>query len=82
MNSCSCDLFFVSDASQVEVTNFIPVMETAMRPYVNMVMKTHTQNRKRVGVLISGTGTNLQVFFHWLQPGLLELELSELILLQ
>jgi hypothetical protein len=55
-------VFCVPDASQVEVRNFIPAMETVMRPYVNVVMKTHTQNRKRVGVLISGTGTNLQVF--------------------
>jgi uncharacterized Fe-S cluster-containing radical SAM superfamily enzyme len=57
---CSASL---SDTSQVEVTNFVSAMEAVMRPYVNLVMKAHTQNRKRVGVLISGTGTNLQVSF-------------------
>lgn len=48
------------DASRVEVANFVFAMEAVMRPYVNLVMKVHTRNRKRVGVLISGTGTNLQ----------------------
>ncbi|XP_069683657.1 trifunctional purine biosynthetic protein adenosine-3 [Periplaneta americana] len=48
------------DASQVDVTNFVPVMEALMRPYVKSVVKLHAPERKRVGVLISGSGTNLQ----------------------
>ncbi|KAJ4445407.1 hypothetical protein ANN_07212 [Periplaneta americana] len=55
-------LYFVSDVSQVDVTNFVPVMETVMRPYVKSVVKSHAPERKRVGVLISGSGTNLQKF--------------------
>lgn len=54
-------LCLLSDASQVAVTNFVPAMETVMRPYVNLVTKARARNSKRVGVLISGTGTNLQV---------------------
>lgn len=54
---------FLSDASQVIVKNFVSVMETVMKPYMNSVMRVHTRSRKRVGVLISGSGTNLQVFY-------------------
>jgi hypothetical protein len=53
----------VSGASQVTVKNFISVMERVMRPYVSSAMKVHTCLRKRVAVLISGSGTNLQVYF-------------------
>jgi len=38
-------------------------MESVMRPYVSTAMKVHTHNRKRVAVLISGDGSNLQVCF-------------------
>jgi len=38
-------------------------MESVMRPYVGLAMKVHTHNRKRVAVLISGNGSNLQVCF-------------------
>lgn len=54
---------FLSDASQVIVKNFVSVMETVMRPYVNLTVRIHTRSRKRVGVLISDNGTNLQVFY-------------------
>jgi hypothetical protein len=53
----------VSGASQVRVKNFISVMESVMRPYIGAAMRVHTHNRKRVAVLISGTGSNLQVCF-------------------
>jgi hypothetical protein len=53
----------VSGASQVRVKNFISVMESVMRPYVGAAVRVHTHNRKRVAVLISGSGTNLQVCF-------------------
>ena len=38
-------------------------MESVMRPYVSSAVKVHTHNRKRVAVLISGNGSNLQVCF-------------------
>lgn len=47
-------------ASQVRVKNFVSVMERVMRPYVSSAMRVHTHNRKRVAVLISGDGSNLQ----------------------
>jgi hypothetical protein len=51
----------LSGASQVRVKNFISVMERVMRLYVHSAMRVHTHNRKRVAVLISGDGSNLQV---------------------
>ncbi|KAK7866200.1 hypothetical protein R5R35_001415 [Gryllus longicercus] len=48
------------DTSLVVVDNFVSVMEAAMKPYVPSLVKYHVPDRKRVGVLISGSGTNLQ----------------------
>lgn len=53
----------LSGMSQVRVKNFISVMESMMRPYVSLAMRVHTHDRKRVAVLISGDGSNLQVCF-------------------
>lgn len=46
--------------SQVEINNFAEAMESLMNPYIPMVVKTRMVQRKRVAVLISGTGTNLK----------------------
>lgn len=48
------------DSSQVEVDNFEQVMNTAMRPFMKSIVNMLAPVRKRVGVLISGSGTNLQ----------------------
>lgn len=47
-------------SEQVVVRNFSEVMELSMRPFVPLIMKRHSAPKKRVGVLISGSGTNLQ----------------------
>lgn len=45
---------------QVEILNFAEAMESLMKPYIPMVVKSRMVQRKRVAVLISGTGTNLK----------------------
>lgn len=45
---------------QVIVKNFSQVMEQSMRPYVPQLVSKLSQTKKKVGVLISGSGTNLQ----------------------
>ncbi|XP_047110551.1 trifunctional purine biosynthetic protein adenosine-3 isoform X2 [Schistocerca piceifrons] len=45
---------------RVHVENFVPEMERIMRPFVESVVAAKEPPRKRVGVLISGSGTNLQ----------------------
>ncbi|KAJ9575748.1 hypothetical protein L9F63_007394 [Diploptera punctata] len=49
------------DSTRVEVDNFEQVMDIVMRPYVKSVVSMFAPVRKKVGVLISGSGTNLQV---------------------
>lgn len=51
-------LYFAGE--QVIVKNFSEVMEPLMRKYVPEVVKLNATPKKRVGVLISGSGTNLQ----------------------
>nr|CAD7586704.1 unnamed protein product [Timema genevievae] len=46
--------------SYVEVINFQSSMEGVMKPYIASVVQSRAPVRKRVGVLISGSGTNLQ----------------------
>nr|CAD7396078.1 unnamed protein product [Timema poppensis] len=46
--------------SHVEVINFQSSMEGVMKPYVASMVQSRAPVRKRVGVLISGSGTNLQ----------------------
>lgn len=48
------------DCAQVIVNNFMDIMETRMRKYVPDAVSLHATPKKKVGVLISGTGTNLQ----------------------
>lgn len=45
---------------QVIVNNFTEVMEPLMRPYIPSILQKNASIKKRVGVLISGSGTNLQ----------------------
>jgi hypothetical protein len=49
-----------------------------MRPYVSSAVKVHTHNRKRVAVLISGNGSNLQVCLLISDTTACHKELSEL----
>ncbi|KAL1463277.1 hypothetical protein WDU94_015043 [Cyamophila willieti] len=49
-----------NDEEQVEINNFAEAMESLMNPYIPMVVKSRMVQRKRVAVLISGTGTNLK----------------------
>ncbi|XP_063228160.1 trifunctional purine biosynthetic protein adenosine-3 isoform X2 [Bacillus rossius redtenbacheri] len=51
---------FSGDGRRVEVDNFISSMERVMQPYVPSLVRSLQPNRKRVAVLISGSGTNLQ----------------------
>ncbi|KAF5292718.1 hypothetical protein FQR65_LT11186 [Abscondita terminalis] len=48
------------DACAVTVQNFTKAMEPLMRPFLNDVLLTISAPKKRVAVLISGSGTNLQ----------------------
>ncbi|XP_072386363.1 trifunctional purine biosynthetic protein adenosine-3 [Diabrotica undecimpunctata] len=48
------------EKDQVIVHNFSEVMEASMRKYVPSVVENTPSLKKRVGVLISGSGTNLQ----------------------
>ncbi|XP_057658832.1 trifunctional purine biosynthetic protein adenosine-3 [Diorhabda carinulata] len=48
------------DADQVIVNNFAAVMEISMRTYIQSVVENIPTFKKKVGVLISGSGTNLQ----------------------
>ncbi|CAG9774100.1 unnamed protein product [Ceutorhynchus assimilis] len=45
---------------QVIVKNFTHVLEQSMRPFVPELISKLSQSKKKVGVLISGSGTNLQ----------------------
>ncbi|CAH0563331.1 unnamed protein product [Brassicogethes aeneus] len=49
-----------NNGEQVVVRNFTEVMEVSMRKYVPHVVSKCAVAKKRVGVLISGSGTNLQ----------------------
>lgn len=40
--------------------HFSEIMEGFMRPYIPKIVQKHLEPKKRVGVLISGSGTNLQ----------------------
>ncbi|KAJ8959037.1 hypothetical protein NQ318_022292 [Aromia moschata] len=45
---------------RVVVHNFSEAMDRAMRPYIPELVRKHAVVKKKVGVLISGSGTNLQ----------------------
>lgn len=45
---------------RVQVANFEKVMDLKIRPYIPQLLETVTKPLKKVGVLISGSGTNLQ----------------------
>ncbi|XP_046390255.1 trifunctional purine biosynthetic protein adenosine-3 [Ischnura elegans] len=45
---------------QVVVQNFVPAMDAIMRPHVPFTVSNQIVHKMRVGVLISGSGTNLQ----------------------
>ncbi|KAK9888335.1 hypothetical protein WA026_000591 [Henosepilachna vigintioctopunctata] len=49
-----------ANGEQVIVDNFSEVMELGMRPFIPQVVEKYSMSKKRVGVLISGSGTNLQ----------------------
>ncbi|CAG9812407.1 unnamed protein product [Phaedon cochleariae] len=49
-----------SVSEQVTVKHFSDVMEASMRPHIPSVVRNQPVSKKRVGVLISGSGTNLQ----------------------
>ncbi|KAH0952589.1 hypothetical protein HN011_004593 [Eciton burchellii] len=49
-----------SDQIKVQVKNFEKVLEQEMKQYVPSLVATLSKPLKRVGVLISGSGTNLQ----------------------
>lgn len=55
-----CCCLFVLDVKQVVVNNFIERMDLIMRPYLPGFIQQHIVEKKKVGVLISGSGTNLQ----------------------
>ncbi|XP_025836538.1 trifunctional purine biosynthetic protein adenosine-3 isoform X2 [Agrilus planipennis] len=47
-------------SEKVHIKNFTKSMEQVMRPFIPSLILKHLQPKKRVGVLISGSGTNLQ----------------------
>ncbi|KAL0104821.1 hypothetical protein PUN28_016455 [Cardiocondyla obscurior] len=51
---------FKNGQSRVQVKNFEQVLELQMKQYVPNLIETLSKPLKRVGVLISGSGTNLQ----------------------
>ncbi|XP_019761020.1 trifunctional purine biosynthetic protein adenosine-3 isoform X1 [Dendroctonus ponderosae] len=52
------------DQDQVVVKNFTNVLEQTMRPYVPELISKLSESKKKVGVLISGSGTNLQALIN------------------
>ncbi|KRT78434.1 hypothetical protein AMK59_6588, partial [Oryctes borbonicus] len=50
----------INGSSSVIVNNMTDVMESSMRKYVPQAVNLNATPKKKVGVLISGTGTNLQ----------------------
>jgi len=50
----------VDGQTRVHVKNFEKILELKMKQYVPNLVATLSKPLKRVGVLISGTGTNLQ----------------------
>lgn len=50
----------IDGQSRVHVENFEKVLEQQMKQYVPSLVATLSKPLKRVGVLISGSGTNLQ----------------------
>lgn len=59
---------------QVEVVNFTEAITPMMKPYVNIIVE-RAANVKRIGVLISGTGTNLQALINNIEAGNIEGEI-------
>jgi len=49
------------DESYVEVKKFANAMEPLMRPHIQTYVAARMHPKMRVAVLISGSGTNLQV---------------------
>lgn len=60
MISCILINSSILGEQQVKISNFADAMEPLMRRYVPKLISRLAPKRKRVGVLISGSGTNLQ----------------------
>lgn len=52
------------DESHVEVKKFANAIEPLMRPHIQTYVASRMHPKMRVAVLISGSGTNLQVKYH------------------
>lgn len=63
---------------QVFVENFTEAITPMMKPYVKYIVK-RAANVKRIGVLISGNGTNLQAMINNIQAGNIEGEIVVVI---
>lgn len=50
--------------NSVDIQNFGKSMDSIMKPYVANVISKAIKPKKRVGVLISGSGTNLQALIN------------------
>lgn len=57
---CVSKPHFLLDVKQVIVDNFVDNMDKVMRPFLPNVIQYKAIEKKKVGVLISGSGTNLQ----------------------
>lgn len=53
-------MLVLADSPQVVIKNFTGQMEKVMRPFVPQLIQRNLVAKKKVGVLISGSGTNLQ----------------------
>lgn len=53
-------ILYILGEPSVTINNFVETFAPLMKPYVPSVIQ-RARNVKRIGVLISGTGTNLQV---------------------
>lgn len=51
----------IDDESSVEVKKFANALEPLMRPHIQTYVESRMHPKMRVAVLISGSGTNLQV---------------------
>ncbi|KAL1138229.1 hypothetical protein AAG570_009918 [Ranatra chinensis] len=63
---------------QVEVKNFTASMEKHMKPFISGIVLKEAKN-KRIGVLISGSGTNLQAVIDAIEAGSIDGEIVVVI---